>query len=234
MGGRNKQAEQISQQNASFQQDIAKHNQALADENSKLRGQYQKPFIDFNTKIASGDRNSMLTASAVPLSNLDKQYNQSKSTVYDTVAPGIGREAALTQAAMQHGDSTAGYLNDAYTKSLQNLYGAGTEAGDTGLQQTGAAYRGYEGSNQAAQQLQQNATQRKAATMGAFGSLANLAGGGIFGALAGGKSGGGAAPASYGANFGAVNNIASGARRTPWQDAGSMFSGMPSSGANFG
>ena len=204
MAGRNKQAENSQQQNASLQQNIAKQNQDLATENSNLRSQYSKPFIDFNTQIASGDRNAMMTAAGIPLSNLQQQYNQSRSNVYDTVAPGIGRDVALTQGARDFGNGNASYLNDAFTQAMRNLYGAGNDSGQMGLQQTGASLNAFQGSNASNQNLINNATQRKASTMGAFGSLANLAGGGIFGMLTKGK-GASSAPSIGGSSGGGLN-----------------------------
>lgn len=207
--GRNKQAENQQASIANQQNEIARQNQQLATQNNQLRTQYQQPFIDFNTKIASGDRNAMMTASAVPLSNLNTQYRQSRANIYDTVQPGIGRDVALAQITRDQGDSTAGYLNQAYNQSMQNLYGAGTESGQMGLQQTGASLNGFQGASATNQNLINNATQRKAATMGAIGSLAGVAGGAALGGFGGGgaRSRGGAASSGGGPSSGYAYNF---------------------------
>lgn len=166
------------------------HKQGInADQNLAQRTELNKYPIDFYTSLASGDPAKMLTAAAVPLSNIAKQAQSAKGAIQDQLPAGATRQFALAQLEKDKYGKNADFLNQAYLSSFPALQGIAKDSGDMALQQTGAQFRAIEGAGNENQAVIQSETQRQAAKMGMIGQLAGVAGGVATGSLTGGLGG---------------------------------------------
>lgn len=177
MGGGKEREETDARQAAIAQsqyqtgQDLTKSGQSITTQGLDLFN----PAIDFYKGLASGDYNKMIQTAAPILSNISKQYTNTKQNIMDTTPSGAGRAFALATLGREQANANAGALNNAYTSAFTNLAGIGNTVSGIGLQQTGAGLRGTEGAAQTNNQLQQIQQQRKASQLGFFGSLAGAA-----------------------------------------------------------
>lgn len=153
----------------------------LATQEQGRRNTLQQPTIDFYSKIVSGDPNARMTAAAVPLGDIARGARGARESIMDSVPRGAGRDFALAQNENQKYSQSADYLNKAFMGAFPALSGLGTEAGQVGLQNTGAGMRGAEAAANTNQGVMQSQAQTKAAQLGVLGSLAGAAGGVVTG-----------------------------------------------------
>lgn len=175
-GGKERKASMDMQSGiARDQQATSKQYLDLATQEQSRRNTLQQPTIDFYSKIIGGDPNARMTAAAVPLGDIARGARGARGAI-EEMPRGAGREFALAQNENQKYSQSADYLNKAFMNAFPALSGLGTEAGQVGLQNTGAGMRGAEaaaGTNSGVMQSQQ---QQKAAQLGLIGSLAGAAG----------------------------------------------------------
>lgn len=197
MSGRNKDAENGQMAAAQQQASIAQQQLALGQQYSGLastelarRTALEQPAIQFNSALASGDRGALLSAAALPISNITHAAEAAKAAAYNNAPAGAARDFALTQIDRGKSDNVAQFINQAFLGSHDALSKFGAEALQSGLQQEGAGLRGTEGGEQSTagsaqtyNTIQQQAAQRKASTMNLIGQLAGIGGGIATGGL---------------------------------------------------
>ncbi len=155
----------------------------MREQNNLQRQNYEKsqellkPSIDRYQAIASGDRSARLSAVAPQIGEIDRGYQATKDSIFDSISPGPARDYALAQ--MERGRNTAktGFMNEAVQSSYDKLANIASGLGSFSLSELGASLRGGEGAASSNQATMQNEAQRKQAQMGFFGDLAKTAGG---------------------------------------------------------
>lgn len=176
-GGKERKASRDMQSNiAREQQATSRQYLDLATQEQAHRKALQQPTIDFYSKIVGGDPNARMTAAAVPLGDIAKGSRGARESIMDSVPRGAGRNFALAQNENQKYSQSADYLNKAFMSAFPALSGLGTEAGQVGLQNTGAGMRGAEAAANTNQGVMQSQQAQKAAQLGLIGSLAGAAG----------------------------------------------------------
>lgn len=186
MGGGKERKASMDMQSGIARDQLATSKQYLdlATQEQGRRSTLQQPTIDFYSKIVSGDPNARMTAAAVPLGDIAKGARGAREGIMDSVPRGAGRDFALAQNENQKYSQSADYLNKAFMGAFPALAGLGTEAGQVGLQNTGAGMRGAEAGANTNSGVLQTQAQQKAAQLGVIGSLAGAGGaaaGGYFG-----------------------------------------------------
>lgn len=185
MGGPSKQDKTQEQQDSAAQAKIGQEYADMAKSELQKQNQLQQPSIDYLTGIInagnSGDYSKLITAAGAPISNITQQAQQSKEQIYNNIPAGAGRDAALAQTRTATGNNVASTLNQVYLSAFPQLAGLGTQAGQTGLQETGASLRGYEGSANTTNNVMQADSQSKASTMSFLGALAGAGGSALGG-----------------------------------------------------
>lgn len=189
MSGRDKSAERRQEQLAQEQAAQAKAQLEASNARMAKMDTLQAPATSFYSGVASGDPLKALTAMAVPLSNLEASTKAATQGVFDTVAEGPARDYALSKISRDAPAAKGALMNQAFMESLGKLFGMGTESGQTGMQQLGAGSRFQEAEANTNTGLMDAAAKRKAATMGAIGQLAGMAGSAVMPGGAFGKGG---------------------------------------------
>jgi hypothetical protein len=126
---------------------------------------------------------AVISALGPQLGNIATQTKQASSNIYNTVAPGAGRDYALAQNQIGQGQQASGLINNAFTQGLTGNANIGSQDLQQALQYLGAGIgsgsQATSASTQSGQiggQLSDQAAQRKASTMSFLGSLAGAAG----------------------------------------------------------
>lgn len=187
MGGPSSSDKAQERSDSAQQAKIGQEYADMAKSELHKQNELQQPAIDYYKGIIdagnSGDYSKLITAAGVPISNITQQGEQAKEQIYNNIPAGAGRDAALAQLHTGKAGSIASTLNQIYTSAFPQLSNLGTQAGQTGLQETGASLRGLEGSANTTNTVMQADAQSKASTMGFLGALAGGAGtaaGGYF------------------------------------------------------
>lgn len=183
MSGRDKQAEQSQRQLAQLQANQANEQLNFSRQRVDRMDSMQKPAIQFAQDIVSGDQTAFNRALSIPMSQLKRAQQATAGNIFDSVREGPVRDFMIARTHRDANAETANLQSDTFLKSLQTLFGAGTEQGNFGLQQLGAGSRFLEGGVNTNQMLMQNAAARKAATMGAIGQAAGMAGSAAVGGM---------------------------------------------------
>jgi hypothetical protein len=175
MGGNN---DATNQENSIAQQQIGIAQQAntLSQQQMAQRQALQAPAIDQLTKIISGDKNALTSATSVPIGQLAKSAQATKENIYDQIPAGAGRDVALAQNTMNKNTGVASFLNDTYMKAFPALAQMGSESGNVGLQALGGSENAFSGASSTTGQVMQADSANKASTMGLLGSLAGAGG----------------------------------------------------------
>jgi hypothetical protein len=189
MGGDNGQ----SKQNAITDQGLATQRQYL-DLATKQLGKQEAltaPLEQRNTAIIdaakTGDYNTLIGAASPFIGNITSTNKQATEAIYDAVPAGAGRDYAIAAAKRGQGTDVSTALNQIITQALTGQAQLGQQAGQLGLQETGAGISSLDTASQSNQALMQAKQQQKASQMGVIGSIAGA--GGM--ALGGGFSKGG-------------------------------------------
>jgi hypothetical protein len=186
------QMSSISQQQASTASSMT----ALGQQQLARGTQLQQPMVDYLTKIISGDKNALTSATSAQTGQIAKAAQASQENIYDQIPAGAGRDVALAQNTMNKNSSTASFLNQAYQSAFPALANMGTSVANTGLQEVGGGLNAFSGAANTTGQVMQADQQSKASTMGLFGSLAGMAGMAASGGVSKLMSGGGGAATS--------------------------------------
>lgn len=197
MGGPNLQPQQATAQAQTqlSQQQLALGQQEFSQSqaNTQQMQALLQPSINFNSKIASGDQSSLMTALAPQLTNITQAKSQNAGQIMEQVGPGAARDVALANNTMSSNDQVASLKNQTYTSAMDKLANIGTGLGSFSIQQLGAALSGFSGSGSSlagASTTQQSVLQaqsaQKASTMGFLGELAGAGGSALSGGFAAG------------------------------------------------
>jgi hypothetical protein len=172
---------------AQSQIDLAQTQKQREGESYSKFLQYLQPQIDKQLALAGGDRSAALAAALPVISQISKGYAGSKAAIMRMPA-GTARDFALMQLENQSATGTGGAMADMVQQAPDALERIGSGFGNMSMQQSGAAYAGYQGGASAAAPIVQQENQRRASTLNFFSGLAGAAGGILSGGLLGGKS----------------------------------------------
>jgi hypothetical protein len=178
MGGSNssqRTQEQITQQ----QIGISQEQNQLQRENYERMKTLQQPAIDKETALATGDAKTALAATMPVISKASAGYDAAKQSIFNTLAPGAGRDKALADLEVNKATGIAGAQAQLVQAAPDKLANIGSGLGSFSLQELGAAISSLGGASSSNAQTMQAQEQSKASTMGFLGSLAG-AGGSIF------------------------------------------------------
>lgn len=188
MGGGGISQSQSNLNNISTQQQ--NNSTALGTEGQKLinTGQAeQAPLVSFLQSIIGGNSTTTQQAIAPALGTITNQTVKNRENIYDTTAPGAGRDVLLGQNKLNQGAQVASTTNNAFLSAfpeLAQLAGANTNAG---LGLTGAGITSLSNAGSTTGSVLNSQEQQKASTLSIFGDLAGAAGaaagGGAFGHL---------------------------------------------------
>jgi len=174
-GGKERKASMQMQGDIARQQNqVSQDYLGLAKQEQANRTALQKPAIDYYTRLISSNPAERMNAMAIPLGDIAKATRSAKESVYDSVPRGAARDFAASQLPMQQASQSATELNKAYNGAFPALSSIGTEAGQIGLQQTGAGMRSSEAAAGTNAGIMQNQQQQKASQLGMIGSLAGM------------------------------------------------------------
>lgn len=175
MSGRDKAAERRQDQLAQQQMNIMQQQVDQSNQRTARMDALQKPYIDYTT-AATKDPLKLMRSTMGGLFDIDRQTKQQQQSIFDMVPEGAARDTALAQVAAGAPAARTAVLNNEFMQALSGLAALGGNQGEFGLQQLGAGLRAGEGAAQTNNAMMQAAAQRKAATMGAIGQAAGLAG----------------------------------------------------------
>ena len=162
------------------QQQLGIEQQALNTSNQE-QAQYQQltaPAIAYNTALASGDPNAIMTALAPQTQALSQERSQNQEQIYESMPAGAARDYAIGQNNQNVNSQTANLQASAVAQAPNTLANIGAGFGSNALQELGAAL-GFGNSatsatnaasttNQGVMNVQE---QGKASTLGVIGSL---------------------------------------------------------------
>lgn len=176
MSGRNKTAERQAEQVTAAQLSMAREQNRNAQEDRTWSRDLMKPAIDFNKALVSGDQGAREAAMSPVVQAITQNYKQSRETIAEGMPSGAAKDFALMGLDQQRGAHIGQNAVNLFLSAQDKLANIGAGLGSFSLNETGASLRGFEGAGQSAVAQQQVAAQRKAATMGFIGSLAQTAG----------------------------------------------------------
>lgn len=177
MGGGGIKSSQSQEQTIAAQQ--AANSATLGAEGQQLiqTGQAQQaPLVNFLQSIIGGNSTTTNQAIAPELSTITNQTIKNRESIYDSTAPGAGRDVLLGQNKLNQGAQVAGATNDAFMKAFPEL--AALAGGNTsaGLGLTGAGITSLSNSATTTGSVLQSQEQQKANQLSAFTGLAGVAG----------------------------------------------------------
>lgn len=136
-----------------------------------------QPAIDFNTALASGDREKSLAVAAPAIRTITDGYRAAKDNIINTVPAGPARDFALASLERDRTTSTTDAITQPFLSSFDKLANIGSGVGSFSLQELGAGIRSGEGAGLSFGDIAKTGAAQKQSTMGFFGSLAQAAGG---------------------------------------------------------
>jgi|CXWL01.1.fsa_nt_gi hypothetical protein len=186
-GGKERKAtEQRQLELSQRQQALAEQQFTQAQKEMESRKALQQPSVDFYSRMTSANPSERLRAAAVPIGDTAKLAAGAKESIYENAPRGAARDFALAQVPRDQYAQIAEMLNKAYLGAFPAMASIGTEAGQVGLQQTGAGMRGVEGAVNTNAQIMENQARQYAARLGLFGSIASAATSAVTSGLSGG------------------------------------------------
>lgn len=206
MSGPKREDKSAQRDLANQQTQISREQVQFSKEDRDQRNLLQDPTIKFNQALASGDRDKIMTAAALPIAELTRGTQTAKENIMNTLPPGAARDFALSQVAREGPAQTAQFINQAHLSSMDKLANIAQGFGAFSLQELGAGLRAGEASGQTRNSIMQADAQSKAATLGFLGSLAGAAGSVATGGLTGGGGGKGGSVASLSNYFSGITN----------------------------
>ena len=175
------QLNQTSALQAQTSQQLANEGQTLINE-----GQAEtSPLQNFEKSIIGGNSTATNSALAPALGTIANQTAQTKEQIYDTTAPGAGRDVLLGQATQAQGTQVAGLENQTFLQAFPELASLASGNTSAGLGLTGAGITSLSNSATTTGSVLNSQEQQKASTLNAFGSLAGAAGTAAGGFLGG-------------------------------------------------
>jgi len=171
------QQQQLESQYATMAQNIIQYGQNL-----------QQPLVQQDVALTSGNPTAVLQAAGPQLGQIAQAGTAAQENIYNNVAPGAGRDFALSQVPQQTYSQSASYLNSLVNNAYGQLAQLGTGQLGLGVQQEAAGQGAGSLSTTAAGNVATTEAQSKSGTLGFLGSLAGAAaqGAGIGAGIAAG------------------------------------------------
>ena len=170
----------------------------------------QSPLANFLQSIIGGNSTTTNQAIAPEIGNITRATNATRENIYDTTAPGAGRDVLLGENQRNQGTAVASATNDAFLKAFPELAQLGAGNTQTGLGLTGAGITSLGNSASTTGAVLSSQEQQKAATTQLLGGLASTAGsiatGGLSPSVTGKASSGGGGGGTGGGG-GAAGNL---------------------------
>lgn len=154
----------------------------------------QAPLANFLQSIIGGNSTATQQAIAPAIGNITNATNKTREGIFDTTAPGAGRDVLLGQNQQSQGAQVAGAQNSAFLNAFPALAQLGQGNIQSGLGLTGASISSLGNSATTTGNVLNSQVQQKAQTTQLIGSLASTAGDiatGGLGSFAKAGSGGG-------------------------------------------
>ena len=136
----------------------------------------QAPLVNFLQGIIGGNSTDTQQAIAPALGNIAKTTQATKENIYDTTAPGAGRDVLLGQNQINKGTEVASATNNAFLQAFPELASLSGQNTSAGLGLTGAGITSTGNGAQTTGSVLNSQEQQKASTLNAFGQLAGAAG----------------------------------------------------------
>lgn len=136
----------------------------------------QAPLVNFLQSIIGGNSTATNTALAPALGNITSQTVKNRENIYDSTAPGAGRDVLLGENQLNEGSAVAGLKNNTFLQAfpeLASLAGGNTSAG---LGLTGAGITSLSNSATTTGSVLNAQEQQKSQALSAFTGLAGVAG----------------------------------------------------------
>lgn len=131
----------------------------------------EQPAINLYTQLTQGNPSAQLTATAPIIGQISSGYQASKDSIFNNIAPGAGRDYALSQLNVQSNAQKSGAIANTTAGAFDKLANLGAGYGAESLQQIGASLSGLSGSTSTLGQVGSQQAASKASTMGFLGSL---------------------------------------------------------------
>jgi len=145
----------------------------------------QAPLAQFLQSIIGGNSVTTQQAIAPVIGNITAATNANKEAIYDSTAPGAGRDVLLGENQRSQGTQVASATNNAFLSAFPELASLASGNTSAGLGLTGAGITSLSNSASTTSTVLNAQEQQKANTVNAFGALAGAAGTAAGGFLGG-------------------------------------------------
>lgn len=171
----------------------------------------QQPLVNFLQSIIGGNSTTTNQAIAPVIKNITDQTTANRAHIFDTVAPGAGRDVALAQNLQSQGGQIASATNSTFLGAFPQLAALSSGNTNAGLGLTGAGITSTSNGATTTGHILSAQQQQKSSQLSAITGLAGIAGnvatGGLSGAAsklgkAAARGVGGMAQAGFGPKFG--------------------------------
>lgn len=137
----------------------------------------QTPLVDFLHKLISGDSTTTSQALAPVVGNITAGTNANREHIFDSTAPGAGRDLLLGQNQLNQGTQVAQATNQTFLQAFPELAQLASGNTQAGLALTGAGVTSLGNAGTTTGSVLNSQEQQKASTLNLFGQLAGAAGG---------------------------------------------------------
>lgn len=178
MGGGNNikqsqgQEQTIAQQQSATSAQLANEGQSLIDTGKAQ----QAPLVNFLQGIIGGNSTTTNQALAPVIGNITQQTNANREKIFDTTAPGAGRDVLLGENQRSQGTQVASATNQTFLQAFPELAALSSGNTNAGLGLTGAGITSLSNSASTTGSVLQSQEQQKANQLSAFTGLAGIAG----------------------------------------------------------
>lgn len=173
------QAENTQSAITQQQLDVEKQQLQESEVDRAQRIALQKPAVDFNTALTSGDRTAAMSALAPALAPVAQATKANKEAIWESQPPGAGRDVALQMNDASGRDKTASLQSNSFLSAFDKLANIGAGVGSFSLQELGAGLTAGGQASSSNQSVINAEQQRKSSQLGFLGELAG-AGGAAF------------------------------------------------------
>lgn len=171
MSGPSQQVTSGELANSAEQTQIAQQQEANSTASLNKSNTLEQPAINLYTALTTGSPTAQMTAAAPVLGQISSGYQAAKDSIFNTIAPGAGRDYALSELNVQSNAAKSSTLSNVTSSAFDKLANIGAGYGAMSLQQIGASLSGLTGSTGSLGQVGSQQAAAKSSTMGFLGSL---------------------------------------------------------------
>lgn len=171
MSGPSQQVQTAELNNSAAQTAIAQQQEQNSTAALQKSNTLEQPAINLYSALTSGDPKAALTADAPVLGQISAGYQASKDSIFNSIAPGAGRDYALSELNVQSNAAKSSSLANQTAGAFDKLANIGAGYGAFSLNEVGASLNAYSGANAGLNQVGQQQAAAKASTMSFLGSL---------------------------------------------------------------